>query len=153
MRKARVKEVFKEHEEYSENLPVGEIVNKMRQLAIDVLQSQYLGENNFTIHDLKANRQPSSQFSEQLHLLRDQGVAEVFHSFIGRDHRLESCRTIHGVEYINDSKSSNRNTLRFALEMMKKPTVLIIGGQTQDPIPPDRIDDLIRQKAKGIVAL
>uniref|UniRef100_UPI000A7E39EE glutamate ligase domain-containing protein n=1 Tax=Candidatus Symbiothrix dinenymphae TaxID=467085 RepID=UPI000A7E39EE len=49
-------------------------------------------------------------------------------SFRGVEHRLEKVAHVRGVEYINDSKATNVNSCWYALQSMKTPTVLILGG-------------------------
>jgi hypothetical protein len=41
---------------------------------------------------------------------------------------LENVATIHGVEFINDSKATNVNSAWYALESMTTPVVWIVGG-------------------------
>ena len=49
-------------------------------------------------------------------------------SFGGVEHRLEKVCEIGGVEYINDSKATNVDSVWYALESMTRPTVWIAGG-------------------------
>lgn len=49
-------------------------------------------------------------------------------TFKGVKHRLQEVKTVGGVTFINDSKSTNPDSLVKAVEAMKKPTVLIVGG-------------------------
>ncbi len=44
------------------------------------------------------------------------------------EHRLEPAGVIDGVTYINDSKATNVDSVWYALESMRKPTVWIAGG-------------------------
>lgn len=48
--------------------------------------------------------------------------------FKGLEHRYEIVDTFLGVEFINDSKSTKPQSTIVALECIKKPTILIIGG-------------------------
>ncbi len=49
-------------------------------------------------------------------------------SFQGVEHRIESVRTLEGVEYFNDSKGTNVDSTIKAVQTMTKPTVIILGG-------------------------
>lgn len=49
--------------------------------------------------------------------------------FHGLPHRLELVRKLDGVEYYNDSKATNTDSGRVALQAMTKPVVLIAGGR------------------------
>jgi len=50
-------------------------------------------------------------------------------TFRGVEHRIEYVMTIEDVDYFNDSKSTNIDSLRVALESFTKPVVLIAGGR------------------------
>ena len=56
-------------------------------------------------------------------------VLEGLRSFEGVEHRLERVASIDGVDYINDSKSTNLDSLKVALESFDAPVVLIAGGR------------------------
>ncbi|MBO7103397.1 MAG: UDP-N-acetylmuramoyl-L-alanine--D-glutamate ligase, partial [Bacteroidaceae bacterium] len=49
-------------------------------------------------------------------------------SFAGVEHRLEKVGRVRGVDFVNDSKATNVDACWYALESMKQPTVLILGG-------------------------
>lgn len=49
--------------------------------------------------------------------------------FRGAKHRLEVVGTYHGVSFVNDSKATNPDATLSAVKCMKKPTVLLLGGQ------------------------
>ncbi len=55
-------------------------------------------------------------------------IREVFRTFAGVEHRIEYVCTKKGVDYINDSKGTNPASTIRAIEAMKKPTVLLLGG-------------------------
>jgi UDP-N-acetylmuramoylalanine--D-glutamate ligase len=60
--------------------------------------------------------------------------------------------TINGIEYINDSKATNVDSVFYALQAMEKPVVWIAGGTDKGndytPIAP-----FVRQKVKALVCL
>lgn len=56
-------------------------------------------------------------------------VLEGLRCFEGVEHRLERVASIDGVDYINDSKSTNLDSLKAALESFDGPLVLIAGGR------------------------
>ena len=49
-------------------------------------------------------------------------------SFKGVEHRMEFVREVTGVRYINDSKGTNPDATIKAIEAMRAPTVLLLGG-------------------------
>src|SRR5690606_14853671 len=75
-----------------------------------------------------------------------------FSSFQGLEHRLEFVATVRGVDFINDSKGTNLNSVWYALESMKQPVVLILGGQDKGN-DYNEIKELIREKVHAIVCL
>lgn len=60
--------------------------------------------------------------------LSERAIASGLKSFVNLPHRLESCGIIDGVEFINDSKATNVDSVYFALDAMEKPVVWIAGG-------------------------
>ncbi|MBE6209709.1 MAG: UDP-N-acetylmuramoyl-L-alanine--D-glutamate ligase [Rikenellaceae bacterium] len=55
-------------------------------------------------------------------------IVASIESFGGVEHRLERAGVIDDVEYINDSKATNVDSVWYALESMTKPLVWIAGG-------------------------
>ena len=60
--------------------------------------------------------------------ISDSKIADVMNSFKGIPHRLESIAKINGIEYINDSKATNIDAVKVAIESYEKPIILILGG-------------------------
>jgi len=73
-------------------------------------------------------------------------------NFPGVEHRLEKVCDVAGVHYVNDSKATNVDACWYALESMKTPTILIIGGKDKGN-DYSQIFDLVKKKCKGIVYL
>jgi UDP-N-acetylmuramoylalanine--D-glutamate ligase len=59
----------------------------------------------------------------------DEKIAGVMRSFTGIEHRLEKVRIIKGVTFINDSKATNIEAVKVALESFDQPIILILGGK------------------------
>ena len=72
--------------------------------------------------------------------------------FPGVEHRLEKVCKVKGVQYINDSKATNVDACWYALESMRTPTVLILGGKDKGN-DYKHIYDLVKQKCKALVFL
>lgn len=49
-------------------------------------------------------------------------------SFVPLAHRLEFVRKIHDVEFYNDSKATNTDSVRYALQAFEQPIRIIMGG-------------------------
>jgi len=73
-------------------------------------------------------------------------------NFAGVEHRLEKCPRVRGVDFVNDSKATNVDACWYALESMKQPTILILGGKDKGN-DYSQIFDLVRQKCRGLVFL
>ena len=61
--------------------------------------------------------------------IKKESIRKSLSNFPGVEHRLEKVCKIAGVQYINDSKATNVDACWYALESMKTPTILIIGGK------------------------
>jgi len=60
--------------------------------------------------------------------ISDQLISERLSSFSALEHRLEPVAVINGVEFINDSKATNVDSVVVALESMEGPVIWIAGG-------------------------
>ena len=101
-------------------------------------------------HNLKNTM--ASMTAAKLVGIRKQGLRESIERFEGAPHRLEKVLKIHHVQYINDSKATNVNSVLYALDSVKTPVVWIVGGQDKgnDYKP---LMSLVREKVKAIVCL
>jgi UDP-N-acetylmuramoylalanine--D-glutamate ligase len=88
----------------------------------------------------------------QLFNLRKEIIRESLTDFQGVEHRLESVAKVHGVEFINDSKATNVNSVWFALESQNHPVIWIVGGQDKGNDYTDLLP-LVQEKVKAIVCL
>jgi UDP-N-acetylmuramoylalanine--D-glutamate ligase len=84
--------------------------------------------------------------------IRDSSLRECLRTFTAIEHRMEYVASIRGVEFINDSKATNLNSVWYALESMTKPVVLIMGGIDKGN-DYSTIEALVAEKVKAIVCL
>ena len=84
--------------------------------------------------------------------IRKDSIRESLADFQNIEHRLEFVATIHGVEFINDSKATNVNSAWYALESMNRPVVWIVGG-TDKGNDYNILKDLVKEKVHTIVCL
>lgn len=84
--------------------------------------------------------------------IRKNIIKESLSDFQNIEHRLEYVATIHGVEFINDSKATNINSSWYALESMNKKVVWIAGGIDKGN-DYSLIKELVKEKVKAIVCL
>jgi UDP-N-acetylmuramoylalanine--D-glutamate ligase len=79
-------------------------------------------------------------------------IARGLAEFPGVEHRLEWVRTWRGIRFVNDSKATNVDSTRVALEALPGPLTVILGGQDKgSPYTPLR--PLLRKKAKEILLI
>ncbi|MDL1967682.1 MAG: UDP-N-acetylmuramoyl-L-alanine--D-glutamate ligase [Deltaproteobacteria bacterium] len=60
-----------------------------------------------------------------------EGVRTALRKFKGLSHRLEYIDTLNGVDFFDDSKATNVDSVAKALETFEKPVVLIMGGRNK----------------------
>ncbi len=79
-------------------------------------------------------------------------LREGLRTFAGVPHRMELVRETGGVRYVNDSKATNVHAVRYALESMDVPVVLIAGGRDKgnDYGP---LKQLVKQKVRAVIAV
>ena len=84
--------------------------------------------------------------------VRKDVIRESLMDFKGVEHRLEKVDRVNGVDFVNDSKATNVNACWYALESMRQPTVLILGGKDKGN-DYSEIMDLVKEKCRGLVFL
>lgn len=84
--------------------------------------------------------------------IRKETIRESLADFQNAEHRLEFVGTVHGIDFINDSKATNINSAWFALESMQKPVIWVAGGVDKGN-DYAMLHDLVKQKVKAIVCL
>jgi UDP-N-acetylmuramoylalanine--D-glutamate ligase len=84
--------------------------------------------------------------------IRNATIRESLRTFNALEHRMETVAFIRGIEFVNDSKATNLNSVWYALESIKKPIVLILGGVDKGNNYKE-IEALIKEKVKAIVCL
>ncbi len=84
--------------------------------------------------------------------IRKEVVRDSFSDFRNAEHRLEFVNTVHGIDFINDSKATNVNSAWFALESMQKPVIWIVGGVDKGN-DYTMLHDLVKDKVKAIICL
>ncbi len=125
----------------------------------DFLHINYDGESiTQSIHDLTVKGKHNQYntmaagISGRAAHIRQERIRESFETFEGLEHRLQYVATVRGVDFINDSKATNVNSVWFALESMKKPVVLIMGGMDKGNDYAE-ILALVQEKVKAIICM
>ena len=84
--------------------------------------------------------------------IKKEVIRKSLSDFPGVEHRLEKVTKVGGVQYINDSQATNVDACWYALESMKTPTILIVGGKDKGN-DYDAIKPLVKEKCVGLVYL
>ncbi len=82
----------------------------------------------------------------------DAKIQKGLETFVNAPHRLEFVANINGTDYINDSKATNVDSVFWALKAMKKPIVLILGGQDKGN-DYKALEKIVAEKVKAIVCM
>ncbi|MDR2086164.1 MAG: UDP-N-acetylmuramoyl-L-alanine--D-glutamate ligase [Dysgonamonadaceae bacterium] len=94
----------------------------------------------------------ASGIAAKLLNIKNDDIRESLTGFKGVEHRLEKVARVRGVEYINDSKATNVNSCWYALQSMKAPTVLILGGADKGNDYTE-IEPLVSEKCRALIFL
>ena len=73
-------------------------------------------------------------------------------SFPGVPHRIECIRKYRGVSFVNDSKSTNPDSLKVALESISEPITLIAGGMAKET-DYSQLRSLIADRVKVLILI
>jgi UDP-N-acetylmuramoylalanine--D-glutamate ligase len=84
--------------------------------------------------------------------VKKENIRQSLLDFQGVEHRLEYVATVRNVKFINDSKATNVNSCWYALQSMKTPVVLILGG-TDKGNDYAEIAGLVKEKVRALIFL
>ncbi len=90
--------------------------------------------------------------SASLLSIKKDTIKEALGDFEAVEHRLEFVRELDGVRWINDSKATNVNSTWYALDSMRTPVVLILGGKDKGN-DYSEILPLVKEKVKAIICM
>jgi len=97
---------------------------QLPELAQSKAQKVFFSANGFRNENFSAAVAVASLFGIDARL-----AGEVIQQFKGLPHRLEYVKTINGIAYVNDSKSTTVESTIWALQQIKGPVFLICGGR------------------------
>ena len=127
---------------------------KNKQLIINY-QNQQL---NMSIYKLALegkhniyNSMASGVASRILELRKDV-VRDSLTDFQNVEHRMEKVVSVHGIDFVNDSKATNINSTWYALETMPAGVVWIVGGVDKGN-DYSILKDVVKEKVSAIVCL
>ncbi len=81
-----------------------------------------------------------------------ESVARSIYDFSPVEHRLEPAGVLGGVEWINDSKATNVDSVWYALQSMTRPVVWIAGG-TDKGNDYEPLKGFAREKVKALICM
>ena len=84
--------------------------------------------------------------------VKDTVIRQAMIDFQNIEHRLEYVLTVHGIDFINDSKATNVNASWYALESMNKEVVWIVGGVDKGNNYAE-LTEIVGKKVKAIICL
>ncbi len=84
--------------------------------------------------------------------IRKEVIRESLSGFKGVEHRLEPVLKVHGIQFVNDSKATNVNSVWYALESMNTKVVWIAGGIDKGN-DYSMLTEVVREKVKALVCL
>jgi UDP-N-acetylmuramoylalanine--D-glutamate ligase len=76
-------------------------------------------------------------------------IEKIVSKYKGVEHRIEFVKALNGVDYYNDSKSTNVDSARVAIESFDKNILIIMGGRDKG-IPYTPLKELVKQRVKSI---
>lgn len=88
----------------------------------------------------------------KLSKIKNDFIKQSLMDFEAVEHRLEFVLKINGINFINDSKATNVNSVYYALESMKSPVIWIVGG-TDKGNDYSELIPFVQRKVKAIVCL
>lgn len=127
---------------------------KNNTMEVKINQEEFVMDTEHISLEGKHNMKNAMAASSVANILkiRKSTIRESMSTFQGVEHRLEKVLKIQNVQYINDSKATNVNSVFYALESMNTPTVWIVGGVDKGN-DYHELMSLVREKVKAIICL
>lgn len=100
--------------------------------------------NNFSLFEKereKANPMVATLASRLVNI-RKKNIAASLSDFEGSSHKLERVKTLKDIDFIDDSRSTNPNSVWYALQSMTKPTVWITGIDEVEKLTSDLMEQI-----------
>jgi UDP-N-acetylmuramoylalanine--D-glutamate ligase len=79
-------------------------------------------------------------------------IRATLKNFKGVEHRLEFVRELNGVQYFNDSKATNVDSVKYALKAFNEPIILFLGGRDKGN-DYSVLNELVKKNVKTIIAI
>ncbi len=122
------------------------LMEKFNATDAEIIRTENIDQDNLT------NNKLTSLIKENLLKLGIIDKDAWLSDFDATEHRLEYVGSVNGVDFINDSKSTNVNSTWYSIESLTKNAILIAGGVDKGN-DYTSILDLVQDKIKGVVCL
>lgn len=99
-----------------------------------------------------AERATGLEFRTRLTEFRSESLKNAVSDFEKVEHRLEFVAQIHGMKFINDSRSVNVNSAWYALQNIDGPIIWLVGGKDLEN-DYSKLYKLVFQKVKAIICI
>lgn len=140
MHKPKSKRITIHSDDYKDTL-----LTTVSGLKIETKDSSLRGEHN------RFNTLCAIEICSSLGIDKKQ-IEKGLRTFKNAPHRLESVAVIDKVEFINDSKATNVESVYYALKAIDRPIIWIAGGKDKGN-DYSSIEELVEQKVKAIICL
>ena len=100
----------------------GKILNGENQPILNINEISIPGEHNLS-------NMISAATCSHLFGIKDDKISQVMKKYSGIEHRLEYVSVLKDIEFYNDSKATNIDSVIVAIKSFTKPIVLILGGK------------------------
>lgn len=130
----------------------GMAVAKPGGFRLDFLNEDYTLTNRALRGAHNAQNAMAATLLARLGGVAREAVQAGLDSYPGLPHRLESVRVLEGVEWVNDSKATNVDSVLVALRAFKGDLLLIAGGKGKGA-PYQPMVDEGRGKVKGVLTI
>jgi UDP-N-acetylmuramoylalanine--D-glutamate ligase len=124
------------------------LVTRLGGVRTDVIDADQISIRG--IHNLYNSM--AAVLAAQVAGVKTASLRATLRNFKGVEHRLEFVRDLDGVQYINDSKATNVDSVYYALLAYRRPIVLLLGGRDKGN-DYSRLLGIVRERVKAIIAL
>ena len=84
--------------------------------------------------------------------VKEEQIIKSIGLFQNAPHRLEDVAMVNGVRYVNDSKATNVDAVKYALDSFEKPIIWIVGGVDKGN-DYKLIEESVYEKVKAVICL
>ena len=149
-----------ENEPMQNWLKANQIAAKMYGISSENFKSDSIkvGESQFKKSDLTIQG-PHNYFNAGCAIaaaknygINDREILKGLQNFVNEPHRMEFIRTYKGVDYINDSKATNIDAVKYAFMALSKPIIWVVGGIDKGNNY-EEIRPIVEEKVRTIICL